>query len=545
MASYFIGVDVGTGSARAGVFDNFGRMAGQSRQDITLYQPQTDYAEQSSNNIWQAVCQAVRGAVKQAGIDAHQIKGLGFDATCSLVVVDSAGQPLTVSPSGNPEQNIIVWMDHRAIAQAAQINATHHSVLDYVGGVISPEMQTPKLLWLKQHLPETFNRAGYFFDLPDFLTWRATGDPARSLCSTVCKWTYLGHEQRWDSRYFAQIGLEELLNNEAIKIGREIKTMGQKMGKGLTAEAARDLGLNPGIAVSASIIDAHAGALGTLGATETPHQPVDYNRRIALIGGTSSCHMAVSTEPRFIKGVWGPYYGALLPQYWLTEGGQSATGALIDHIIQSHPGYTAAISEAQRRNQTVYEVLNGILTHTAGGPERIAFLAEDLHVQPDFHGNRSPLADPTLTGAITGLTLSTTLQDLARLYLATIQAIALGTRHIIDTLNQHGYRIDTIMLSGGGGKNPLFIQEHANATGCTVIQSLESDAMLLGSAMMATVAAGVYGSLPEAMGAMSRADAVTRPQSAALTQFYDRKYWVFRVLQQDGEKYRRIMAGEA
>ena len=123
MASYFIGVDVGTGSARAGVFDLNGHMVGQASRTIDLYRPKADFVEQSSDNIWQAVCNAVRDAVNQADINPIQVKGLGFDATCSLVVLDKEGQPLTVSPSGRTEQNIIVWMDHRAITQAERINA--------------------------------------------------------------------------------------------------------------------------------------------------------------------------------------------------------------------------------------------------------------------------------------------------------------------------------------------------------------------------------------------------------------------------------------
>ena len=181
MASYFIGVDVGTGSARAGVFDLNGRMVGQATRAIEIYRPQADFVEQSSDNIWQAVCNAVRDAINQSDINPIQVKGLGFDAPCSLVVLDKEGKPLTISPSGRSEQNIIVWMDHRAITQAERINAMHHRVLDYVGGIISPEMQTPKLLWLKQHMPNTWANAGYYFDLPDFLTWRATGDDTRSL----------------------------------------------------------------------------------------------------------------------------------------------------------------------------------------------------------------------------------------------------------------------------------------------------------------------------------------------------------------------------
>ena len=541
MTSYYLGVDVGTGSARAGIFDLKGRMMGQASREIALFRPQADFVEQSSDNIWQAVCQAVRDAVNQSNINPVQIKGIGFDATCSLVVLDKEGKPLTVSPSGRSEQNIIVWMDHRAISQAERINATKHRVLDYVGGVISPEMQTPKLLWLKQHMPNSWQNIGHLFDLPDFLTWRATQDETRSLCSLVCKWTYMGHENRWDESYFRQIGLEDLLEHDAAKIGREVKTMGEPLGHGLTQRAASEMGLLPGTAVSVSIIDAHAGSLGTLGAAGASGEHADFDRRIALIGGTSTGHMAISKEPRFIKGVWGPYFSAILPDLWLNEGGQSATGALIDHMIQSHPCYATLRDRGKTQGKTIYEVLNDLLRKMAGEPEKIAFLTRDIHMLPYFHGNRSPRANPNLTGFLTGLKLSRTPEDMALHYLATVQAIALGARHIIETMNQTGYSIDTIMASGGGTKNPVFVQEHANATGCAMLLPEESEAMLLGSAMMGTVAAGVYDSLPEAMNAMSRIGKTVTPQTNEIKKFYDQKYQVFREMYHDHMKYRQMM----
>lgn len=541
MASYYIGVDVGTGSARAGIFDITGRMMGQASREITLYRPQADFVEQSSDNIWQAVCQAVRDAISQTNINPVQIKGLGFDATCSLVVLDKEGKPLTVSPSGRSEQNIIVWMDHRAIVQAERINALQHPVLDYVGGVISPEMQTPKLLWLKQHMPGSWQNVGHLFDLPDFLTWRATGDETRSVCSLVCKWTWLAHQDGWDASYFRQIGLEDLLEHDAARIGSEVKGMGQPLGRGLTQRAASELGLQPGTAVSASIIDAHAGSLGTLGAAGPSGELADFDRRVALIGGTSTGHMAISREPRFIKGVWGPYYSAVLPDFWLNEGGQSATGALIDHVIQSHPCYQSLREQGKTQGKTIYEVLNDLLRKMAGEADQIAFLTRDIHMLPYFHGNRSPRANPHLTGTLTGLKLSRTPEDMALHYLATIQAIALGTRHIIETMNQTGYSIDTIMASGGGTKNPVFVQEHANASGCTMLLAEESEAMLLGGAMMGTVAAGVYETLPEAMNAMSRIGKTVTPQTNEIKRYYDRKYRVFREMYHDDMKYRQMM----
>lgn len=542
MSSFFIGVDVGSGSARAGVFDIYGRKVGEAKRNIQIFKPKANFVEQSSDDIWQCVCMAVRDAVSQANIEPIQVKGVGFDATCSLVVLDQQGHPLTVSPTGRREQNIIMWMDHRAIAQADRINAGKHSVLAFVGNTISPEMQTPKLLWLKENMSSTWSKAGYFFDLPDFLTWKATGDNSRSLCSTVCKWTYRGHEGKWDKGFFESIGLADLLQYDARSIGSDILPMGQPVGNGLTRQAAQELGLVIGTRVGTSIIDAHAGGIGVLGAAGMTGEAADFNKRLALIGGTSSCHMAVSKTARFIDGIWGAYYSAMIPGYWLNEGGQSATGALIDHMITAHPYHEQALTQAEAASLTIYELLNDQLLSLAGNKEDIAFLTKDRHVLPYFHGNRSPRANPHLTGSMTGLTMNRTLEDMALQYLATIQAIALGTRHIIEVKNAAGYEIDTIMGCGGGTKNPVFIQEHANATGCAMLLPEESEAVLLGSAMLGAVAAGFYTDIPDAMNGMSRIGKTVTPQATKIKRYYDAKYSVFQQMYEDDHHYKAMMA---
>ncbi|MDJ0389991.1 FGGY-family carbohydrate kinase [Roseomonas sp. E05] len=540
MQEIVVGVDVGTGSARAGAFTLDGTMLGQAVQPIRLWRPAPDHVQQSSEDIWAAVCIAVRGAL--AGLAGARVRGLGFDATCSLVVLDAAGRPLSISPDGAPGQDVVVWMDHRAEAQADRINAGDHEVLRYVGGRISLEMQTPKLLWLKENLPETWRRAAHFFDLPDYLTWRATGSLTRSLCSTVCKWTYLGQEDRWDGGYFRAIGLGDLAEEGFRRIGTEILPPGALLGS-LSAEAAAMLGLPPGIPVGASAIDAHAGGLGVIGVTLDGAAPdrEALRHRLALIGGTSSCHMAVSEAPRFVPGVWGPYYSAMLPDLWLNEGGQSATGSLVDHIILTHAAYPALAEEAQRRGATIYQLLNERLDGLAAGLPFPAALTESLHVMPDFHGNRSPRADASLRGMISGLRLSATADDLALLYLATIQAIAYGTRHIIETMNAEGYAIDTVLACGGGTKNPVFLREHADATGCRVVLPREPEAILLGAAMLGAVAGGAHASLPDAMAAMSGAGKVLAPGEAAVRRHHDAKYAVFQRMHADQMDYRTLM----
>jgi FGGY-family pentulose kinase len=511
-------------------------------QPIALHRPEEDFVEQSSEDIWAACGAATRAALGQAGAAPEAVAGVGFDATCSLVLLDAGDRPVTVSPTGEDRWNVVVWMDHRAVAQAERINALGHGVLRYVGGVISPEMETPKLLWLRERMPASFSRAARFLDLADFLGYRATGNDVRSLCTTACKWTYLGHGEGWDRSYFHAVGLGELADDGFARIGRTVRPMGERAG-GLTLAAAADLGLAPGTAVAVGIIDAHAGGLGLLGAPLDGQSPSAeaLEERVALIGGTSTCHMAVSREPRFVRGVWGPYWSAMVPGLWLTEGGQSATGALIDHTIAAHARGAELAAEARREGTTPQAILNRRLDALAAGARFPAEVTRGLHVLPDHHGNRSPRADPSLRGMVSGLKLSDSIDQLALLYLATIQAIALGTRHILEAMNDEGYRIRTIFASGGDTKNPVFVREHADATGCRVVLPAEPEAVLLGAAILGAVAAGDEPSVLAAMGAMSRAGRTVEPAGGEVARYHAGKYRVFHRMHTDQLAYRALM----
>lgn len=535
----YLGVDVGTGSARAALFDREGVRRGMASAPFPLWRPEEDFAQQSSEAIWASVIEATRAAVREAGARASDVAGIGFDATCSLVLLDAEDRPVSVSPDGAPEQDVIVWMDHRALDQTARINATGHEVLRFVGGTMSPEMQPPKLLWLRERLPESFRRAARFFDLPDFLVYRASGADVRSLCTTVCKWTYRGAEGRWDESFFRAAGLGELADEGFARIGRDVRPMGERAG-GLSERAAAELGLAPGTAVAVAIIDAHAGGLGLLGAREG-EGPIDLERRLALIGGTSSCHMAVSAEPRFLEGIWGPYWSAMVPGTWLTEGGQSATGALLDHVVTSHARGAELAREAEREGASVYALLNRRLDALASAVAFPAELTRELHVLPYFHGNRSPRADPTLRGMISGLRLTDSVDALALLYLATMQAIAHGTRHIVDAMNAGGYRIDTLVACGGDTKNPVFVREHADASGCRVILPAEREAVVLGAAMLGAVASGEMPDLVTAMRTMNRADVVVHPSGPEVRAYHEAKHRVFHRMHADQLAYRDLM----
>jgi FGGY-family pentulose kinase len=546
--NYFIGIDVGTGSARAGLFDQNGQLLANQSRAIQTWKTQPNFVEQSSTDIWESICICTQAVIKESGISPASIKGLGFDATCSLVLIDANGNPVTASPDGDDTRNIIVWMDHRALEETEFINNSCDSpVFDFVGGQISPEMQTPKLLWLKKHLPDSWKRTAHCFDLPDYLTYRATNALTRSLCSTTCKWTYLAHEAAagksgWQDDFFRAIKLDELVDENYARLGTDIQAMGQAIAQGLSAQAAKELGLLEGTAVGVSIIDAHAGGIGMIGMPDNKNGPTpeSLDNRLALIGGTSSCHMVASPRQRPTPGIWGPYFSAMIPGLWLNEGGQSATGALIDHIIFNHGATESMIKASKEDGITPYGVLNRKLAELTKG-EPLHTLTQSLHVCPYFHGNRSPRANPHLVGMISGLHLSAKLDDLARLYLATIQAIAYGTRHIIETMNTAGYQIDTLVCCGGGTKNPTFLQQHADITQCKLILPEEPEAVLLGAAMLGAVAAGIYDSVPVAMANMSRPGQTINPDIGSKT-YHDSKYKVFHRLYEDQLAYANIMS---
>jgi D-ribulokinase len=528
MASYFIGIDVGTGSARAGIFDRRGVMVSKAKRDIALFQDGPDTAEQSSNDIWRAVCESVREALSHTDLTADDIAGLGFDATCSLVVVGPEGTPLPVGTSGDDERNIIVWMDHRALEQAHRINQTAHSVLTYVGGTISPEMETPKLLWLKENLSATYAAAWQFFDLADFLTWRATGDLARSVCTVTCKWTYLAHEGRWDEGYFRQIGLDDIASDGFARIGTRIVDPGHPVGEGLSVSAARELGLNPGTPVAAGLIDAHAGGIGSVGGSSDQGSSIT---RLAYVFGTSACTMMSSQKPHFIPGIWGPYYSAMVPGLWLSEGGQSAAGAAIDYLTSMHPASHEAGAKAAAVGLSLPEWLADEAAQASPSLSEVACLANQLHVVPDFLGNRAPMANPHARGLIAGLGMERDLQSLVSLYVAGLLSLGYGLRQIVAASRERGATIEAIALSGGAGRHAVVRQLIADSTGIPVLVSREEDPVLLGSAMLAAAASKAFGTLQAAIANMSAVGDRYEPASGHIADLHEQRFRAFETLQ--------------
>lgn len=525
---YYIGVDVGTGSARACVIDSLGEIKGLASEEIQLWKSsyghdETHY-EQSTTDIWNHICGSVRSAVAQAGIDASAVKGIGFDATCSLAVFShDTDEPVTVTKShlGNSaadtdDRNIILWLDHRALKETDAINATGHNLLRYVGGTMNVEMEMPKVLWLKNNMPaEEFSRCK-FYDLADALTHMATGSETRSFCSTVCKQGFVpvgvdGSVKGWQEDFYTAVGLGELAQDNFKRVGGVNGVNGEYLSAGelvgpLSAKAAGQLGLKEGIAVGSGVIDAYAGWIGTVGApvdlgdktaeaagTHNPHDVSQAFTRLAAVAGTSTCHLAMSPNPVFVEGVWGPYRDVMLPEYWMAEGGQSATGELIRHVVETHTAFDAVTAKAKDAGANIYDYLNTRLRAlaTEAGSPAVPHLARHLFFYGDLWGNRSPVADPHMRGALVGMSHTDAGEDgLALLYYAALEFIALQTRQIVDTMNESGHNLRSVFMSGSQCRNDLLVG--LIATSCNmpvVIPRYDNAAVVHGAAMLGAKAA--------------------------------------------------------
>src|SRR6202047_4659556 len=160
-------------------------------------------------------------------------------------------------------------------------------------------------------------------------------------------------------------------------------------------------------------------------------------------GGRSEPRRAVSAAPRPLSlaprpGSWGPYYSGMVPGFWLNEGGQSAAGAAIDHLVKSHPAYHEAVAAARACGMEILEFLETRIVARLNTPGEAALLARDVHVLPEFLGNRSPFADPDARAIVAGMDLDVDIGSMERLFVAGLCGLAYGLADVVDAFRSHG-----------------------------------------------------------------------------------------------------------
>ena len=471
--AYVIGIDGGTESLRAHVFDLSGRSRGVGKGAYATTFPEPGQAEQNPDDWWHAAGIAVHEAMALAEITPDQITAIACDTTsCTVIALDAESRPL---------RPCLLWMDVRAHREAAEVAGSGDPALRLNGngqGPVSPEWMLPKALWIKRHQPDLWARAAMVGEYQDYMTLRLTGLWAGSLNNATMRWHYQTQNGGWPLTLLEKLDMSDLLD----RWPRTLIAPGQVIGP-LTDAAAHHLGLTAGTPVVQGGADAFIGMIG-LGVT----QPGD----LAMITGSSHLHLGVADRTVHAPGVWGTYMDCVYPGRPIIEGGQTSTGSVIAWFKRNFADHID------------FDTLNAQAAAIPPG-------AEGLLAVDHFQGNRTPHTDPLARGAITGLTLKHTP---AHVYRALVESVCFGTRAILETFGQ-AFTARRIVVAGGATRAPFWLQLHADTLGLPLELTEETEACALGSAILAAHGAGHFPSIDDACAAMVRTARIVEPDMTA------------------------------
>ncbi len=472
-----------------------------------------DFALQYPEDYIEVLKIAVPEAIRRAGVKPEDIIGVGTDFTsATMIATDKEGWPLCQRQefADHIHAYVKLWKHHGGQAEADQIIALAkkrgESWLKRYGDTLSSEFMLPKLLETFHKDRAVYDEMAYYVDAVDWIVWQLTGNYIRSAGATGYKALFQdGHFPSKD--FFAELdpGFADALDKLEAPVGQ----LGDKAGE-ITAEAAAWTGLKEGTPVSVGNIDAHV--------TAPACQAVENGQMTAILG-TSSVFVVSGPELREVPGMFGVVDGGLVKGSWGFEGGQSAVGDVFAWFTQNcvPPIYH---DEALGQGISIHELLTNKAAELEIGQSGL--IALDWH-----NGNRSILVDANLSGAIVGLTLTTTPEEQYRAYL---EATAFGFRVIIEQFADNDVEITEVVAAGGLLKNKFLMQMYSDVTRKPLSLAVSAYAGALGAAIHGAVAAGAYPDVPTAAAAMGKKipNAYTPNEEAA--KEYDKLYAEYKTL---------------
>ena len=487
MSAYTIGLDFGTLSARGLLADvSDGRVRAQHEfiyphgvmeqrlPDSTLLP--AGWALHHPGDYLDALDAIIPELLRQSGVPAQQVIGIGTDATGSTVLtLTKEGVPLCFLEAcrSRPHAWARLWKQQTAQDQADRITRLaqereEHWLMDY-GGRISATWMLPKALETLEEDPALYREAALFAEASDWLVWQLTGQFTRNECTAAYKALY-GRGRGYPEPDFLQALHPQLGDFYHDKLAGEIQPLFGRAG-GLTRPMAKRLGLQPGTAVAPGILDAHicAAGAGMTGPGE-----------MLSILGTSGCHLLLGEAYHQLPGICGLAKDCILPGYYGYEAGQVCFGDHLAWLVDTIAPRDC-VQEAQALGISAHEALSQKAARMM--PGQCGLLALDW-----WNGNRSILIDSRLSGVLLGLGLHTKAEDI---YRALLEGLAFGARLIVRLFDRQGLHVRSVRATGGiSRKNPLAMQILADVLQLPVRVPLIQHGAAMGSAILAAVATG-------------------------------------------------------
>ncbi len=532
MSKYVIGLDYGSDSARALVVNaESGEILATSVKNYPRWMkglycdPAINQWRQHPKDYLEVLEATVTDALSKCAPEvAPNVVGIAFDTTGSTpCFTDENGTPLAMLPefAENPDAMFVLWKDHTAIKEAAEINeACKKSEVDYSmyeGGIYSAEWFWAKALHCLRQAPEVAAKAYSIVEYCEWLPAVLTGvSGAKNIVRSRCA---EGHKAMWSEKWGGLppesflAGIDPLLGGFRERLFEKTETADKPVGK-LCPEWAAKLGLSTEVVVAGGAYDCHMGAVGA---------GVKAHSLVRVIG-TSTCDVMVAPYEEIgdkcIKGICGQVDGSVIPGMVGLEAGQSSFGdvyAMFRRVLE-WPLRNVSGLEGEALDKACDKIIAELTVQAEKLP-----LSEDNMIATDWiNGRRTPDANQLLKGAIAGFTLGTSAPQIFR---ALVEATAYGTKAIVDRFVSEGCRIDAVIGIGGIAlKSPFVMQTMSDVLGMPIKVCNTDQACALGAAMFAATAAGVYTKVEDAIEAMNSGFSKEYVPNLANTAVYAKLY---------------------
>ena len=492
MRELLLGIDIGTSSCKAAVFDKEGKVAASSTQEYPVSYPHTGWAEQNPDDWWEGVSRAIRSLLENSGISPEEIVGIGVDGqSWSAVAVDSSGDVLCPTP---------IWMDTRSndICQEVTARVGADRIFSIAGNPLQPMYTTPKVLWYERTMPEVYERIDRILQCNGFIVYRLTGAVTQDLSQGYGWHCFDMRNGVWDLEMAKELGIPAHFLPDIIPC--------DAVAGHVTAHAARQTGLLEGTPVVAGGLDACCGTLG-VGVV----QPGETQEQGGQAGGMSICMDQYHADPRLILGCH------VVPGRWLLQGGTTGGGGAMRWFESEFCGEERLKKEQLQMSSL--DQLNEAAAAVPAGSEGLVFL-------PYLSGERTPIWDPDARGVYYGIDFTKTKGHFAR---ALMEGVAYALRHNLEVAESAGAGVEVLKAMGGSANSLLWTQIKADITGKKIEVPSSDTATTWGACMLAGKGIGMFSSYEEAVRSTIRTQRVHEPDSSD-EKAYEKGYRTYRAL---------------
>lgn len=493
--SCFLGIDSGTSGVKALILDGEGVVRGIGYKECDVLNPEPGFAEQDPMDWWRACCGAVKEAVAKSGC-GQEIEGIGFSGQMQgNVMLDKDLKPIG---------NCMIWLDQRATAEVEEISKiiTVQDSLNITTNRCLNSFWAPKLVWLKKHRPQEFERTHKVVFTKDFLRLMMTGEVSTEVSDASLSYLLDVPGRCWSDSMLKALDIPKEIMPERL-------TESQEVCGYLLESVAKNWGVKPGIPVVAGAGDQPACGVGT---------GIVRNGVVGSSIGTSGVIFASADKPFVIEKECATYSMChAVPGLWGFLGLTLTSGASFKWVRDTFFADKKAKFAAE--GVDIYDYMTNMASQAAVGSEGLAFL-------PYLNGEKTPINDENARGVFFGLSQRHGMNEICR---SVMEGVTFSLRDSVELFREHGLEVNEIRASGGGAKSQLWRQMQADIYNAKVVTMNMEEGPAAGAAILGAVGSGYFKSVAEGCDAVLKIESVTEP-IAANVDIYNDYYETYRAL---------------